>query len=144
MSFGFSVGDFITAGELAFRVYQNVYLVAKNAPDAITKLRDELASLVGAINILQAEVETPNSIINNAGDTRKAMVKDIIHKILNTLQELEQLSGRYAVMNNEEGSKPRQIWAKEVPSVTTLLAKVSMSLMSSSVLLLLKVGLLIG
>lgn len=129
MSFGFGVGDFIAAGELAFRVYQNIYLVAKNAPDAITKLRDELASLVGAIKILQAEVEAPNSVINNAGDGRKAMVKDAMKKILSTLQELEQLSGKYTVMNNKEGSRPRQMWVqlkwvKEVPSVTTLLAKV--------------------
>jgi len=57
------------------------------------------------------------------------MVKDVMEKILSNLQELEQLSGKYTVMNNKEGSRPRQMWVqlkwvKEVPSVSNLLAKV--------------------
>jgi hypothetical protein len=130
MSFGFGIGDFIAAGELAFKVYQNVYLVAKNAPDAITKLRDELAILVGAMNILQRAIQTPSSIINNAGPPRKQMAEELVRKILNTLQELEKMSERHTAIAKEEVSKARQIWArvkwaKEAPSVTTLLAKVS-------------------
>ncbi|KAH7370918.1 hypothetical protein BKA65DRAFT_26170 [Rhexocercosporidium sp. MPI-PUGE-AT-0058] len=129
MSFGFSVGDFIAAGELAFRVYQNVYMVAKNAPEAVKKLRDELAILSGAINILKGEVETPNSLVNNAGEMRKKMVIELIKNVLNTLTELERLSGKYVDMSSEEVSKTRQIlarvkWTRDLPSITTLLAKV--------------------
>jgi hypothetical protein len=129
MSFGFSIGDFIAAGELAFRVYQTVYMVAKNAPEAVKKLRDELAILSGAISILKGEVETPNSLVNNAGEMRKNMVTELIKNILSTLVELEGLLRKHTGISSEESSKPRQIWArvkwtKEAPSVTTLLAKV--------------------
>jgi hypothetical protein len=130
MSFGFSVGDFITVGQLAFRVYQDVYMIAKNAPAAIKKLRDELAILSGAINILISEIEIPTSLVNNAGEMRKKMVIELIKNILSTLAELEELSGKHAGMSNEEVSKARQIWArvkwtKDARSMTTLLAKVN-------------------
>jgi small-conductance mechanosensitive channel len=130
MSFGFSIGDFIAAGELAFKVYQKVYMVAKNAPEAIKKLRDELAILSGAINILKGEIETPNSLVNNAGEMRKNMVAELIKNILSTLMELEGLSATHTSMSSEEISKTRQIWArvkwtKEARSVTTLVAKES-------------------
>jgi len=84
-------------------------MIAKNAPEAIKKLRDELAILSGAINILKGEIETPNSLINNTGNMRKKMVTELMKKILGTLAELEALSGKYTAINSEEVSKTRQI-----------------------------------
>ena len=67
---------------------KRLYMAAKNAPDAITKLRDEFAILIGAINTLTEEIKTPDSIVNNTGHARKQMLEEPVRKISNTLLEL--------------------------------------------------------
>ena len=45
MSFGFSVGDFLVVGTLAWEVYKNVYKAARNAPESFQKVHHDVLSL---------------------------------------------------------------------------------------------------
>ncbi|KAI4231204.1 MAG: hypothetical protein LQ349_005756 [Xanthoria aureola] len=45
MSFGFGVGDFIAVGTLAWKVYNDVYKAAKDAPESFQKVHHDVLSL---------------------------------------------------------------------------------------------------
>ena len=56
MSFGFSIGDSIAAGELARRLYREFYLVAREAPEELKLLMTEVGALSQSIDFLIDEV----------------------------------------------------------------------------------------
>jgi hypothetical protein len=63
MSLGFSLGDFIATGDLAHRLYKDVYIIAREAPEAVQQLLKELPVLHQSIEILIQQVQDPGSII---------------------------------------------------------------------------------
>jgi hypothetical protein len=56
MSFGFSVGDFIAVGQLAFRLYRDCFMVTKGAPQEFQALTGELSNLHNTLKVLEEEV----------------------------------------------------------------------------------------
>ena len=56
MSFGFSIGDFIAAGELVRLLYREFYLVAREAPEKLKLLMTEVGALSQSVDFLIDDV----------------------------------------------------------------------------------------
>jgi hypothetical protein len=130
MSFGFAIGDFIAVGQLAWTLYRDCYMVARGAPQEFQLLLKEIQTLSGSINILQEEIEDPNSTLVQAGEDRVRMVNEMISRVSITLKELQKVANKYKLLGS--GSRRKQIWAKlswsvESRSIDSLRSKVSLS-----------------
>jgi len=110
MSFGFSVGDFIAVGTLAWNLHRQCYLVARGAPEEFKQLVKELNTLSSAIQVLEEEVKDENSILMSAGEERICMVKEMICRIEETLKKLEIFSKKYDKLLDQK----RPNWKKYV------------------------------
>lgn len=110
MSFGFSVGDFIAAGDLAWRLYRDCYKIARGAPQEFQLLVGEISTLSHSLKLLREEVDDPESALVLAGEDRVRMVNDVVANIRVTLAKLEKVAKRYEILGS--GSKTKQIWAK--------------------------------
>jgi hypothetical protein len=95
MSFGFSVGDFMATGQLAWRLYRDYYRVARVAPTELGLLRGEIGTLSNAIQILQEEVDNEESILRRSGEDRIRMVNEMMGRVADTLKELDKVSKKY-------------------------------------------------
>ena len=78
MSFGFSVGDFLAAAQLAHYLYKDLYLVALIAPVEISMLMAEVGILSKSIDWIVEETQTPTSTISRSGKDRVLLVNDIL------------------------------------------------------------------
>jgi hypothetical protein len=128
MSFGFAIGDFIAAGQLAWTLYQNCYKVARGAPKEFQLLIGEISSLSNSLKILHQEAIDPESLLVRAGADRVRMVNDMVLRISITLEKLQEVATKYELLGTD--SKGKQIWRKlkwsvEFASVDSLRNKVS-------------------
>ena len=110
MSFGFSAGDFLEVGHLAWRLYRDCYKVARGAPQEFQLLVAEISTLSNSLTILQEEVKDPESTIVQAGEDRVRLIKGMLGNILVTLKKLEKYAKKYEIMGS--GSKVRQKWTQ--------------------------------
>ena len=110
MSFGFSAGDFLEVGHLAWRLYRDCYKVARGAPQEFQLLVAEISTLSNSLTILQEEVKDPESTIVQAGEDRVLLIKGILGNVLITLKKLEKYAKKYEIMGS--GSKMRQKWTQ--------------------------------
>jgi len=110
MSFGFSVGDFLAAGELAWKLYQKCYKVARGAPKEFQLLVGEISTLSNSLKMLQEDILDPDSVLVQAGEDRVRMVKEMVSRIEITLKQLEKVATKYDILR--PGSKGKQIWTK--------------------------------
>jgi hypothetical protein len=78
MSFGFSVGDFIEITSLAHQLYNDVYLVARGAPDELQLLNNEIGVLALSLDLLIQEVKDRDSTLVRAGESRLRMVGEVM------------------------------------------------------------------
>lgn len=111
MSFGFSVGDFAGAGQLAWDLYRYSYIVSRDAPKDFKPLLREIAMLSQSIRLLGEEAANPNSTMVRAGEDRVRMVRKIMVRVEVTLKELKKHSEKYDKFGDVEVSR-RNIWAK--------------------------------
>ncbi|KAF8533127.1 hypothetical protein BDD12DRAFT_762762 [Trichophaea hybrida] len=95
MSFGFSVGDFAMAGQLAWQLYRDYYRVAQFAPQEIELLRREINTLHSAMQLLKEEIEDEESILRRFGDDRVRIVNEMMGRVVETLRELDKVSKKY-------------------------------------------------
>lgn len=110
MSFGFSVGDFLAAGGLAWKLYQKCYKVARGAPKEFQLLLGEISTLSHSLEILQGDAIDPDSVLVQAGEDRARMVKELVSRIEITLAQLEKVAMKYDILR--PGSKGKKIWTK--------------------------------
>lgn len=110
MSFGFSVGDFLAAGELAWKLYQKCYKVAREAPKEFQLLLGEISTLSNSLKILQEDALDPDSVLVQAGEDRVRMVKEMVSRIEITLTQLEKVAMKYDILR--PSSKGKKIWTK--------------------------------
>jgi len=123
MSFGFSVGDFLAAGELAWKLYQNCYKVARDAPKEFQLLVGEISTLSNSLKMLHEEVLDPESILVQGGEDRVKMVNEMVARIEVTLKQLQKVATKYELLG--PSSKKKQIlrrikWSAEFTSVDAL------------------------
>lgn len=112
MSFGFGVGDFLAAAELAWNLYRYCYVVARGAPQEFLLLVQEIASLSQSIQLLQEEAKDPNSTLVRSGQARIDMVKEMMARVVVTLEELGKHAKKYEKLGDNSRAKRRQIWDK--------------------------------
>jgi hypothetical protein len=110
MSFGFAVGDFISVGQLAFRLYRDCFKAAKGAPQEFQALKGELSNLHNALKILEEEVKNPESVLIKAGEDRVRMVNEMVSNVGVTLKKLEKVAAKFGILG--DGSKGKKIWVK--------------------------------
>lgn len=73
------IGDLLSVTKLAWDLYHNCYLVAKEAPDEFRQLVNELASLQGVLRTLRDDVNSDKSFLERMGDNRKQMLERCLY-----------------------------------------------------------------
>jgi hypothetical protein len=91
MSFGIGVGDFIAVGQLAQSLYQDIYKVARQAPEEVQILGKELAIFSQSLSLLSDELQDDESILRQAGEDRMALTKNIVCDAEVTLHALDKI-----------------------------------------------------
>lgn len=127
MSFGFAIGDFIAAGQLAWTLYRDCYTIARGAPQEFQLLLGEISTLSNSLKILHEEVSDSGSTLVRAGEDRVRMVNEMVSRVNLTLKELQKVAKKYKILGT--GSKGKQIWVKfkwsvEFTSIDSLRSKV--------------------
>lgn len=87
MSFGFSVGDFVTVGQLTWTVYKG----CKAAPREFQELSGELSSLHTILHELEDEAKAPTSLLNRRGADRKPELDTLLGNLSATLEKVEDI-----------------------------------------------------
>ena len=137
MSFGFSVGDIIAVGQLAWTLYRDCYLAARGAPEGFQLLVKEIQTLSGSLNILQEEASNAQSPLVLAGEDRVRMVNEMVERIGGTLKDLQKMATKHKLLGSAAGSRRKQIWAKlswslEVSGIDSLRSKVGQAVVRAA------------
>lgn len=112
MSFGFGVGDFAGAAQLAWSLYRYCYKVARDAPEDFKLLLGEITILSQSIRLLEEEAANPESTMVRAGEDRVRMVKEMMVRVEITLTELKKHAQKYDKLGDVDMSRWKKIWAK--------------------------------
>lgn len=107
MSFGFAIGNFLAVGELAWKLYQNVYKVARKAPMELRSLETELGQLHQSIRMLTQEAEDGESILRRAGHERIQMVHNLIAQTDETLKCLQCALQKHVALTGGRPKRPK-------------------------------------
>jgi len=129
MSLGFAIGDFIAAGELAHRLWTEIYLVARAAPEEVKSLLVELSGFRQAIDLLVEQAGNPESILVQAGENRVQLVNTMIEVAYGTLLKLEVLSKKHQPVGDKSLSKFRRglkklLYTSDASTINSLRSKV--------------------
>lgn len=128
MSFGFAVGDFIAVGDLAHRLWRDVYSVARAAPQDLKELSSELSVLSQSISILVEDLNNPNSTLIMAGDSRVKLVTEMMAGAKETLTKLQDFAKKHGVIRTDDRPKvkkgfDRLRYAKDASALNSLRSK---------------------
>ncbi len=109
MSFGWAGSDLLAATKLAWDLYHNCYLVARDAPDEFRQLVNELASLQGVLRTLRDDVYSDKSFSDRIGDARKRTLERCLNGCYGTLRRLNDLVVQYRKLGVGDGL---QFWRR--------------------------------
>ncbi|CAZ85639.1 unnamed protein product [Tuber melanosporum] len=98
MSFGLSVGDFITGAKLAWDLYHKCFLVAKDAPNEFLELMREIGSLRGVLKCIEDEINT-----RRIDESRQLAIRRTMDGTTRTLRRLEALVLKYRKLWSSDG-----------------------------------------
>jgi hypothetical protein len=134
MSFGFAIGDFIATGELAYRLWTEIYMVARTAPEELKSLSAELSVFSQSINLLVEQAGNPESILVKAGNDRVQLVNTMISAANDTLLKLDALAKKHQLVDNKNQSKFRRGFNKlrytsDASTINSLRTKVFLHIM---------------
>jgi hypothetical protein len=110
MSFGISVGDFIAVGQLAWRLYEDCYRIARGAPHEFRLLIDELKTLYMSMKLFENELNDPNSVLVKAGEERLQMVKDLLEKVKQVLKGLDDSFNKHRKLGDVTRKGLKAMW----------------------------------
>jgi len=110
MSPGISVGDFIAVGELAWRLYQDCYRIARGAPHEFRVLVDELKTLYMTMKLFGDELKDPDSVLVKAGEERLQMVKDLLEKVKQVLKGLNDSFNKHRKLGDVTRKGLKAMW----------------------------------
>ncbi|KAL8642606.1 MAG: hypothetical protein Q9226_008488 [Calogaya cf. arnoldii] len=96
MSFGFGVGDFVTVGTLAWKVYKNVYKAAKDAPESFQKVHRDVLSLHAVLKEAGESIFDPPLSLQ-----RQQRLHTIVDGCTSVLDDLQGLVNRYEEMGTQ-------------------------------------------
>ena len=103
------IGDLLSVTKLAWDLYHNCYLVAREAPDDFRQLVNELASLQGVLRTLRDDVNSDKSFLERMGESRKQTLERCLESCFETLRKLQKLVIKYRELGNGDGL---QFWKK--------------------------------
>ncbi|KAI9723315.1 MAG: hypothetical protein M1812_001198 [Candelaria pacifica] len=123
---GFGVTDLLSVTQLAWTLYHNCYLVAREAPDEFRQLVNELASLQGVLRTLRDDVNSDKSFLDRLGENRKGTLERCLASCYETLKNLEKLVLKYRQLGIGDGLQFwRKIkWVTQQRDVSNLRAKI--------------------
>ena len=133
MSFGFGIGDFLATGELCWKIYREVYEVARDAPAEVKSLHKELSDMSNVIKALIEDVNNPDSSIAQAGPDRVQLTNDIMKRTKDILDSLELLLKKYDLFSSGKADRRKSLfirywsqirYAKDARTINDLRAKV--------------------
>ena len=105
MSLGFSVGDLIAVGDLAYRLYSGVHKVARSAPAEVKELERELGAVSNATKLLVAEAKDPQSLLCKAGAQRVDSINQMMANTKTVLENLAKQFDMYESVNDPATKK---------------------------------------
>ncbi|CZR56337.1 uncharacterized protein PAC_06225 [Phialocephala subalpina] len=130
MSFGFSVGDFIAAGEFAGRIYKDIIQVARHATRELSSLQNEVAALKTSIDLLVIEVNDKDTILARSGQEKVKLVNLVLQETTDLLGDLEKTARAFDFTDRKAGTLARiksafdkTKFALEMPKIDALRAK---------------------
>jgi hypothetical protein len=103
MSFGFSIGDFITVTTLAW----DTYIALKDASEDFQGFASEVHSLYTALVCLRDEGRSPSSILQYAAPQKIAGLKDVIENCEHSLVGLQKRAKTVCLLQPKQ---KRQFW----------------------------------
>ena len=103
------IGDLLAVTKLAWDLYHNCYLVAREAPDDFRQLVNELASLQGVLRTLRDDVHSDKSFLERMGENRKETLERCLTSCTDTLRKLQRLIIKYRELGFADGL---QFWRK--------------------------------
>ncbi|KAL8641509.1 MAG: hypothetical protein Q9226_008624, partial [Calogaya cf. arnoldii] len=103
------VGDLLAVTKLAWDLYHNCYLVAREAPEDFRQLVNELASLQGVLRTLRDDINSDKSFLERLGDPRKEALEKCLGSCFATLHKLQTLVVKYRELGVGNG---KQFWRK--------------------------------
>lgn len=126
MALNAGFADLLTLTKLAWDLYHNCYLVARDAPDGFRQLVNELASLQGVLRSLRDDVNSDKSFLERLGEDRKQTLERCLQGCFNTLKELRDLVVKYRELGIGDGLMFWQKikWISQKSTITELKSKV--------------------
>lgn len=112
MSFGFGVGDFLAAANLAWTLYHDCILVARGAPQEFRMLVEELKTLHMMMKSLDIEFKDPDSVLVRAGEDRHRMIGEMLRRIIEILHTLTDAFNKHRNLGSTARSKFKRGWDK--------------------------------
>lgn len=97
MSFGFSIGDFIALGQLAWKVYRS----CKDAPECFKNISQEVLSLHAVLREVEENISAQTLPV-----TRQSNLKTIGDGCRNVLEDLQSLVDKYESL----GTQSKRTW----------------------------------
>lgn len=100
MSFGFSAGDFVAVGQLAWTTYR----ACKSAPGEFQELARELSSLHIILRELEEEASSPTSLLNrrSRGKARKPEWDLLRMNVEGILKDIGDIAQRYESLGRDQ------------------------------------------
>ena len=126
MALNVGVADLLTLTKLAWDLYHNCYLVARDAPDGFRQLVNELASLQGVLRSLRDDVNSDKSFLERLGEDRKQTLERCLAGCFSTLHDLRDLVIKYRDLGIGDGIMFWQKikWISQKSAITELKSKV--------------------
>ncbi|KAI9812015.1 MAG: hypothetical protein M1827_004907 [Pycnora praestabilis] len=107
MSFGFSLSDFVAVATLAKSLYNDIFMLARGAPDDLKALMAEIAIFIRSVDILNDEDKNPQSALVRAGARRVCTVNDIMAQVDINLKEFQTYSIKRQLINQKSADPSR-------------------------------------
>lgn len=109
MALNWGVTDVLAVTKLAWDLYHNCFLVAREAPDNFRQLVNELASLQGVLRTLRDDINSDKSFLDRLGENRKQALERALSTCFDTLHKLQTLVSKYRELGVGDGV---QFWKK--------------------------------
>ncbi|KZF21678.1 hypothetical protein L228DRAFT_157664 [Xylona heveae TC161] len=123
---GVGIGDILSVTKLAWDLYHNCFLVAREAPDEFRQLVNELGSLQSVLRTLRDDVNSDKQFLDRMGEQKRQTLQRCLAGLFDTLRKLEKLVIKYRELGTRDGLQFwRKIkWVTEQKDISTLRAKI--------------------
>ncbi|MCJ1465306.1 hypothetical protein MMC07_003923 [Pseudocyphellaria aurata] len=124
MALNWGVTDVLAVTKLAWDLYNNCYLVAREAPEEFRQLVYELAALQGVLRSLRDDINSDKSFLQRLGDERKQTLDRCVVNCFDTLKKLQGLVYKYRELQNGENLWKKLKWIGKQSEISNLKSKI--------------------